>query len=59
MHQVGYYAIPRRESQDLTVKDLSVEDIDPFVCTHIMVAFARIVKNELVPEEEKDCEVRH
>lgn len=57
MRQVCYYAIPRQESGDPSVRDLSVDDIDPFLCTHIVVAFAAIVKNEIVPQDEKDTQV--
>ena len=57
MHQVCYYAIPRK-SFDLTKKPLPVEEINPFLCTHIIVAFARIRENKIVPEEAGDFEVR-
>ncbi|XP_068230697.1 acidic mammalian chitinase-like [Palaemon carinicauda] len=56
MLHVCYYAIPRKCS-DNTMKPLPVEDIDPFLCTHLIVAFARIRENSLVPENENDIEV--
>lgn len=57
MHRVCYYAIPNKGSGDITVKALSVDDIDPFICTHILVAFARIRNNVIVPSNDGDIEV--
>ncbi|XP_042888511.1 acidic mammalian chitinase-like isoform X3 [Penaeus japonicus] len=57
MHQVCYYAIPNKGSGDITVKALSVDDIDPFICTHILVAFARIRDKVIVPSKDGDIEV--
>lgn len=56
MFHVCYYAIPRKCS-DNTMKPLPVEEIDPFLCSHIIVAFARIRENSIVPEHEEDTEV--
>lgn len=57
MIQVCYYAIPREGSSDNTTKFLAVEEIDPFLCTHIVVAFARIRENLITAAAEDDVEV--
>lgn len=57
MHQVGYFAIPL-ECQDPTFRDLLVKDIDPFLCTHINIGFAKIDENELQPVHASDVEVK-
>ncbi|KAK7086581.1 putative glycosyl hydrolase 18 [Halocaridina rubra] len=57
MIQVGYFAIPREGGDDRTRKELSVDAIDPFLCTHIVVGFARIRDNVIVPEAEEDYEI--
>ncbi|KAG7173213.1 Acidic mammalian chitinase-like 4 [Homarus americanus] len=57
MHQVGYYAIPRESCGDPTIQALTVDNIDPFLCTHINVAFARVVNDDIVPTDESDLMV--
>ncbi|KAK8743196.1 hypothetical protein OTU49_001589, partial [Cherax quadricarinatus] len=56
MNQVCYYAIPRAGSKDPTVTGLPVTAIDPFLCTHIILAFASVVKDKIVPINQSDLE---
>lgn len=52
---VCYYTIPR--GLDASRDDLVPEDINPFLCTHIIVAFARIIDGNLVPQVPSDADI--
>ncbi|XP_045599057.2 acidic mammalian chitinase [Procambarus clarkii] len=57
MHRVSYYAIIGPDGDDPTVTKLPVHNIDPHLCTHIIIAFARVVNNVIVPGCATDIEV--
>ena len=58
MKRVCYYAIPIPDSADGTVRSkLLPEDIDPFLCTHLIVAFAQIKDDVIKPFRESDIDV--
>lgn len=52
---VCYYTVPRKTEG--TRDDLQPEDVDPFLCTHVIVAFARIINGNLSPQVASDTDV--
>ncbi|XP_071439578.1 chitinase-3-like protein 2 [Hetaerina americana] len=52
---VCYYVVPRK--LDETRDDLQPEDIDPFLCTHVIVAFARIINGNVSPQISSDTDI--
>lgn len=54
-HLVCYYAL--HEATNGTTP-LQPEDIDPFLCTHILIAFATVENCTLQPLQPGDIEVR-
>ncbi|RXG69677.1 Chitotriosidase-1 [Armadillidium vulgare] len=57
MKRICYYAIPSLGSWDKTLKNLNPEDIDPFICTHLIIAFAKIQNNTIQPKKFSDVEI--
>lgn len=58
LKRVCYYAIPRGGGGDGTVKaKLQPEWIDPDLCTHLIVAFARVHNKTIDPQEPNDTQI--
>ncbi|KAG7170918.1 Chitinase-3-like protein 2-like [Homarus americanus] len=51
---VCYYALPNKGSSEAT---MSAKDIDPTLCTHIIISKAKIENSTIVPLDEGDLKV--